>query len=207
MRLAIGGPTRDLVPASFAVDLAQLVSYTREQGPWSTNVVVGFLPSTYIHVGRERFLEQALQLGATHILWLDTDMSLPPWVALQCWQHGRSIVAANYVTRQPPHRWGAIRGEDQVPTLSSSTGLESVDGVGMGAFFMSTEVLAGLSRPWFRHGLTLLGRDIGEDRMFCRALRDAGHEIWIDHDLSKAVSHVGQHAYAYTDATPVEVAV
>src|SRR5262245_20910800 len=207
MRLAIGGPTRDLVPAAFALDVGQLFSYARERGPWGSNVTLGFLASTYIHVGRERFLEQALGLGATHILWLDTDMSVPPWLAVQCWQRERSVVAANYVTRQPPHRWGALRGEDPVPTLPASSGLEAVDAVGMGAFFMSSDVAAGLPRPWFRHGLTLLGRDIGEDRMFCRALREAGTEIWIDHDLSKAVSHVGQRAYDYTDAAVLEISV
>jgi hypothetical protein len=207
MRLAIGGPTRDVGPVSFAVDVAQLFAYTRERGPWGTNVTIGFLASTYIHVGRERFLEQALQLRATHVLWLDTDMSIPPYLAIQCWQSGKAIVAANYVTRQPPHVWGAIRDGEPVATLASSSGLEAVDGVGMGAFYMSVDVLAELPRPWFRHGLTSLGRDIGEDRMFCRALRQAGHEIWIDHDLSKAVSHVGQRNYDYTDATLLEVAV
>src|SRR5262245_15689476 len=201
MRLAIGGPTRDQIPASFAVDLAQLFAYTRERGPWNGDVMLGFLASTYIHVGRERWLEQVLQAGATHILWLDTDMGFPPYAAVQLWQHARGMVAANYLTRQPPHIWGALKDGEPVPTLASSTGLESVDGVGLGVCFMCADLVVALSRPWFRHGLTPLGRDIGEDRMFCRALKAAGHEIWIDHDLSKVVTHVGQRPYDYTDAT------
>ena len=76
MRLAIGGPTRDHVPAAFAVDAAHLFAYTRERGPWGSDVSMHFVESTYIHVGREWFLEASLKQGATHILWLDTDMSV-----------------------------------------------------------------------------------------------------------------------------------
>ena len=53
MQLAIGGPTRDTVPATFAVDTAHLLAYTREMGPWGRNVTLNFVASTYIHVGRE----------------------------------------------------------------------------------------------------------------------------------------------------------
>ena len=50
MHLAIGGPTRDSVPASFAVDVARLFAKTKERGPWPT-VTIGFVAATYIHVG------------------------------------------------------------------------------------------------------------------------------------------------------------
>ena len=94
MRLAIGGPTRDLVPASFAVDLAALYAYTKERGPWST-VTVGFLTSTYIHVGRELFLEASRKQDATHVLWLDTDMTMPRETAVLLAMHEQAIVGCN----------------------------------------------------------------------------------------------------------------
>jgi hypothetical protein len=65
----------------------------------------------------------------------------------------------------------------------------------MGAMLMRTDVVADLPRPWFRHGLNAQGGDIGEDVGFCRALRAAGHMVYIDHDLSKQVGHIGQHTY------------
>lgn len=204
MRLAIGGPTRDCVPASFAVDLAQLYAYTCERGPWDT-VTVGFVASTYIHVGREWFLEASLKQGATHVLWIDTDMSVPRETAVLLSMHNLPIVACNYVVRQASGLFTAFNGDERVPTTEASTGLEAVDYVGMGAMLMNTDVVADLARPWFRHGLNEFGGDVGEDVVFCRALRAAGHTIYIDHDVSKMIGHVGQHTYR--TVTPVEVAV
>lgn len=194
MRLAIGGPTRDCVPAAFAVDVAQLYAKTRESGWWST-VTIGFIASTYIHVGREVFLDASLRQGATHVLWLDTDMSVPPETAIRLALHERSIVAGNYVTRDGSRQFTARRDGQRIATTAGSTGLEAVDAIGFGCVLMRTDLVADLPRPWFRHGINANDADIGEDLMFCRALRAAGHDIYIDHDLSKEIGHVGQHIY------------
>jgi len=203
MRLAIGGPTRDTVPAAFAVDVAQLYAYTRERGPWGSDVTVGFVASTYIHVGREWFLEAALKQGATHILWLDTDMSLPRETAVLLAMHDQPIVACNYLVRQASGLFTAYRDGQRVPTTETSTGLEAVEYVGMGTMLMRADVVSGLGRPWFRHGLNDLGGDIGEDVMFCRGLTNAGYTIYIDHDLSKQIGHIGQHTYQLPKAQVV----
>jgi hypothetical protein len=206
MRLAIGGPTRDSVPAAFAVDLAQLYAYTIARGPWGPDVTVGFVASTYIHVGREWFLEAALKQGATHVLWLDTDMSVPRETAVLLAMHEQPIVACNYRVRQPSGLFTAFRDEQRIATTEASRGLDAVDYCGMGALLMRTDVVADLPRPWFRHGLNEQGGDIGEDVGFCRALRDAGQTIYIDHDLSKQVGHIGQHTYrTVTEDTAVPV--
>lgn len=206
MRLVIGGPTRDLVPASFAVDFAELYAYTLMRGPWQ-EVFNRLLGSTYIHVGRERVAEEALSLEATHLLWLDTDMSFPRDLAVRLARHERGVVAANYVMRHPSRLFTARRDGQPVVTTDTSTGLEVVDAVGFGACLMRLDLLRGLPRPWFRHGLNTQFGDVGEDIMCCRALRAAGHQIYIDHDLSKEMGHVGLHTYRTTDSTRVEVAV
>src|SRR5687768_5858088 len=132
MRLAIGGPTRDSVPASFAVDLAQLFAYTQQRGPWTT-VTVGFVASTYIHVGREWFLEASRKQGATHVLWLDTDMSFPRTAAVQLAFHEQPIVGCNYVVRQPSGLFTAQREDrTRVATTETSTGTEAVAAIGFG---------------------------------------------------------------------------
>jgi hypothetical protein len=194
MRLAIGGPTRDTVPAAFAVDVAQLYAKTKESRIWAT-VTIGFVASTYIHVGREWFLEASIKQGATHVLWLDTDMSVPPDLAIRLHMHEQPIVACNYVVRQASGLFTASRDGERVATTERSTGLEAVEYVGMGALLMRTDVVADLGRPWFRHGLNDFGGDVGEDVMFCRALAAAGHTVYIDHDLSKEIGHIGQTTY------------
>jgi hypothetical protein len=194
MRLAIGGPTRDSVPAAFAVDVAQLYAYTSERGPWSWNVTIGFIASTYIHVGRELFLESAIKQGATHVLWLDTDMSVPRETAVLLAMHDEPIVACNYVVRQPSGLFTAFRDEQRIPTTTESTGLEAVDYCGMGVMLMRTDVVKDVPRPWFRHGINAHGGDIGEDSVLSRAPRSRTDDLY-DHDLSKGIKHIGQHTY------------
>ena len=89
----------------------------------------------------------------------------------------------------------AQRGGHRIHTTPASTGLDVVDSVGLAVCLMRTDVVADLPRPWFRHGLTATGVDLGEDITFCRALTQAGHAIWIDHDLSKEVGHIGQYTF------------
>jgi hypothetical protein len=195
MRLAIGGPTRDLVPASFAVDVAELFAYTKARGPWP-DVSLRFTPATYIHAGREWFLESMIKQGATHVLWLDTDMSFPRELAILLHGHHLPIVGCNYRVRQDSGLFTAQRVDrSRVETTAASTGLESVGALGFGAVLMRTDIVDGLARPWFRHGLNEQAGDIGEDIMFCRTLRAHGYDIMIDHDLSKELGHVGLHTY------------
>jgi hypothetical protein len=207
MRLAIGGPTRDHVPASFAVDAAELYAYTRELGPWGRNVSIGWVASTYIHVGREWFLEASRKQGATHVLWLDTDMTFPRSAAVQLFLHDQPIVGCNYVVRQPSRLFTARRDDARVPTLADCSGLEAVDEIGFGCALMRTEVFDGLARPWFWHGLNDAGGDIGEDILCCRALRAAGYPIYIDHDLSKEIGHVGTYIYRGATDAVAQVAI
>lgn len=205
MKLAIGGPTRDTVPASFAVDLAECYAYTRAYG---THVTLLFLEHTYIHCGRELVLEAALKQGMTHLLWLDTDMSFPRTTAVQLLAHDQAIVGCNYRSRrQGESRWTARREDGtRIETTEKSYGREAVGEIGMGVFLMRTDIVHDFLRPWFRHGLNDYGGDIGEDIMFCRALRNAGQTVYLDHDLSKVVQHVGQYRYGVSDA-PAQVEV
>lgn len=203
MRLVIGGPTRDTVPASFAVDLAHLYATTRERGPWAS-VLVGFVGSTYVHVGREQLLEDAIRLGATHVLWLDTDMAFPPDTAIRLAVHDLPFVACNCVMRTPALTWTARREGRSVASGPDSTGVEHVDRIGLAVALMQLSVIRTMPRPWFRHGWRE-GHDVGEDVMFCDTLRGFGYQLFIDHELSQEIGHIGQHTYRPTHSPALTV--
>jgi len=205
MRLVIGGPTLATVPASFAFDLAQLYLATRDSG-WTDRVTLGFIQSTYVHVGRETFLANAIRQQASHVLWLDTDMTFPPDTAIRLARHDKPIVACNCVMRDPRLLFTAQRNGHRVETRPDSRGLEAVDSVGTAVMLMRTDIVADLARPWFAHDRHWeTGADIGEDIRFCKALRAAGHEILIDHDLSKEIGHIGQYTFRPAREAPVAV--
>jgi hypothetical protein len=45
---------------------------------------------TFVHQAREKLLHDVVELwGATHVLWLDADMTFPPDAALRLLAHDR----------------------------------------------------------------------------------------------------------------------
>lgn len=191
MRLAIAVPALSNVPAVFANDLAKLYQTTSQSVPVIT---LAMMVGTFVHQARERLLDDLMRsFNPTHILWLDADMTFPADAALQLLAHDKEVVAANYVTRVPPSRPTAKRDGKSVSSIDA-TGLEPVDHVGMGVFLMRTSVIADLPRPRFWYSTETETEDV----FFCRLLRAAGHTIWIDHDLSKSVGHIGQYTYRET---------
>lgn len=190
MKLAIAVPALSHVSAVFANDLARMYAETRASVPV---VTLAMMIGTFVHQAREKLLHDVMELwGATHILWLDADMTFPPDTALRLLKHDRDVVAANYVTRVPPSRPTAVR-DGRFISSHDAHGLEDVDHVGMGVFLMRAAVVANLPRPRFWY--VEAEPHVTEDVFFCRLLRAAGHRIAIDHDLSKEVGHVGQYTY------------
>lgn len=188
MRLAIAVPAHDSVSALFANDLARMYAATCASVP---TVTLAMMVGTFVHQARETLLRDVTSLwGATHVLWLDADMTFPPDTALRLLAHHRDVVAANYMTRVAPSRPTARR-DGQCISSADATGLEDVDLVGMGVFLMKTSVVATIPSPRFWYSTPTETEDV----FFCRLLRAAGHTIYVDHDLSRDVGHVGMHTY------------
>jgi hypothetical protein len=191
VRLAIAVPARDTVPALFANDLARLYATTCGAVPL---VTLAMMIGTFVHQARETLLHDVISLwGATHVLWLDTDMTFPPDTALRLLSHDADVVAANYVSRTARPRPTAMRDGECVSSIGA-TGLEEVNHVGMGVFLMKASVVANIPSPRFWYSTETETEDV----YFCRLLRAAGITISIDHDLSHEVGHVGQHTYRET---------
>lgn len=196
MRLAIAVPAHDTVPALFANDLARMYAVTSASVPI---VTLAMMIGTFVHQAREKLLHDVVSLwGATHVLWLDADMTFPPDTALRLLKHDADVVAANYVTRVPRSRPTARRDGECVSSIDA-TGLEAVDHVGMGVFLMKSSVVDGIPSPHFWYSTPTETEDV----YFCRLLRAAGHTIYIDHDLSKDIGHVGTHTYREPQRTTV----
>lgn len=188
MKLAIAVPALSNVPAVFANDLALMYAATRASVP---QVTLAMMVGTFVHQAREKLLHDVVSLwSATHILWLDADMTFPADTALRLLKHDKDIVAANYVTRVPPSRPTAKRDGRCISSIDA-TGLDAVDHVGMGVFLMKTSVVQDIPSPRFWYSTPTETEDV----YFCRLLRAAGRTIYIDHDLSKSVGHIGQHTY------------
>jgi hypothetical protein len=195
--ILIGVPTRGEVHAGTCNDLIALIS--RSSVPLAINFAIGsVLPGQ-----REHLAEQAMDMGASHLLFIDSDMRFPPDTLDRLLAHDKAIVASNGVTRK-----GFIRpyagGFDGLPVYSNGkTGLEKVMTVGAGVLLIRRDVFEALDKPWFNfpyhpgigHG--------GEDAWLCRFAAEKGIETWIDHDLTQDVKHIGVFEYGMEHAQPV----
>lgn len=206
MKIGIVSPARDMVHTGMAFDAMNMVGYTVSMKP-------GIELKSYVSLGtmifdqRIKLAKEATADGCDFILWLDTDMRFPKDTLLRLLGHSKDIVAANYVTRVvPPEPVSFILTDGgavwrRVPTLPESTGLEKVSGAPMGVMLTSTKVFRSMDKPdvpmfWFQYS-TKNHTVLGEDIYFCINAARYGYEIFIDHDLSKQVHHVGSFEFGH----------
>ena len=199
--IAVCTPARDMVHTMFTYDLVNMVCFHT----LNTNDAVALKISegTLIANQRAELSLDAMREGCSHLLFVDSDMRFPQDMISRLLKHDVDIVAANCARRRMPTGPTAQiykeNGERElVWTMPDSTGLQEVGSVGMGVMLIKAGVFKALSEPWYETPWRTDKRGyIGEDVFFCNKARDAGFKIWIDHDVSKEIGHVGTFEYKH----------
>jgi hypothetical protein len=146
---------------------------------------------------RQNLTKAAIDQGASHILWLDSDMMFPADIIDSMLRHNLDIVACNYSTRTVPFKGVAYtKIGDWNSWLRPYTGqgkkLRAVEGVGMGCMLVNVDVFKNMPKPWYEVKYSEKYNDfIGEDFYFCENARQLGYKIIIDTELSNHLKHLG----------------
>ncbi len=142
---------------------------------------------------RTWLVREALKHKATHILFVDSDMSFPPDTLEKLLAHDKDIVGVEYFRRKLPLEpvFEPLEGAD--PEKLYKAGFAAT-----GLLLIKTSVfnseLRPLKEPWFCFGRNKEGEVvIGEDVWFCNTARDAGFEVWIDPTVK--TMHIGEYAF------------
>lgn len=181
--ILIATPTRDSITAGTATDL---IGITRLH-PDDTKFTA--IPGIYIANLRNQAVTMARSLGASHLLFIDSDMRFPPSTLDRLLAADVAIVAANYAQRTMPI-WSVARVEGKPFSSFGRHGLQSVESVGCGVMLISLGVFESLPKPWFDTPYSATYEtQLGEDVFFCQQARANGFDVWIDHDLSNEVRH------------------
>lgn len=153
---------------------------------------------------RNNLAEKALECGATHILFLDSDMVCPRDGLLRLWEHakaGHQIVSAVawrragklypcvYHWLEETYEMKAYQHDD----WWEHHDLVEVDGVGASCLLIAAEVLMKVPLPWFQFTTLPNGNQMGEDLSFCRKAREMGFKIVVDPGIT--FGHMIQGAY------------
>ncbi|MFA6134726.1 MAG: hypothetical protein WC869_11990 [Phycisphaerae bacterium] len=210
-RVGICIPSGDMWHADFSFDLAGMLLYTTTSSSGPLEVGMHNHRLSVLPTARNWLVRDALTAGASHILFLDSDMRFPPDTLLRLLSHDQDIVAANCVQRAFPTRATAWAAGAHVFTEADSTGLEEVESIGTAVMMIKASVFGAMKPPafFFEPKPDDAFSFLGEDQYFCRKARECGFKVWIDHDLSQHVAHVGTLAYtpamalACRDKTPV----
>ena len=199
IRVALCIPSGDTVRLEFAVSMAAMVNRTHST-PHPLLEAIGIinLRSPVLPNSRERITNQALQDGYTHLLWIDSDMVFPNDSLLRLLAHGVECVGVNAVRRSFPISFTAqTKPGEYLETRTESSGLEKVYRMGFGMLLIEAAAVRKIKkRPLF--SLEWIGNQgihRGEDFFFCGRLRKAGVTMYVDHDLTKEVGHVGSMTY------------
>lgn len=204
-KIGIMVPSHNIVPMTFAFDLAQLVGYSSATFPTHVAFHLIYQEGTYIHTMRQDLVEKAVMADCDYMLFLDSDMRFPKDSIIRLLQHDVDVVGINYAYRKVPTGFVALkeRSPDNVTpakklwTVEESTGLEQVFAAGMGVMLIKTGLFAKIGPPpWFRNDYDdEIKRFVGEDVYFCMRCEEAGVPVFVDHDLSKMCAHTGQFEY------------
>lgn len=134
---------------------------------------------------RNKIVEDALQFGCSHILFVDDDVLPPRDGLIRLWNHQVPIAAGVYYSKaQPPKplifRFGELSGVEDWKMGD----LLKVDACGMGFTLIQTDVFKKMKPPWFK---TVVDNKDGvdctytEDIYFCERVRkELGLDVLVD---------------------------
>lgn len=152
-----------------------------------------------VEVGRNNIVAAAQQIEATHLLFLDSDMMIPPQTLERLMSHGKAIVGATYTKRRGPFDL-THRELDGGPGQLTGAALREVSRIATGCLLIDMKVFEKLTKPYFPVMWSPEGECISEDNVFCDRAREQGFSVWLDMDLSREVQHLGQYSYRLEDA-------
>lgn len=143
--------------------------------------------------------QEALDVGASHLLFLDADMSFPEDGILMLASRDKRIIGANYNLRKLP-LMSTVKISDKEGNMLEVPGDKIPDypfkcwAVGTGFCLIQTDVFKEIEQPWFSYGYNpTTNSTIGEDIYFCKKVREKGINVWCDPTI--LVKHLGDYAY------------
>jgi len=204
-KIAIAFPSPDTIPVEFHHCLMQMITNTAQY------VSLGLTNSASSRIAKNRIsiVENARQMGATDLLFIDSDSVFPVHSLVTLLMHDKDIVCATTCRR---------KGNDKSPvavpvdyaSITPHQRLVKMRQVGfpfmlikMAVFDKLDELGVAPNKTYFAEpprwmANKFLGWDVkgddelfGEDEYFCQLVLRAGYDIWCDMALSMNIGHIG----------------
>jgi len=214
LSVAVLTPTTGICQMAYAQSLARLVAYFSQvrvfEDQDKQNLVTDAMSGSGIAQNYERMVANRLadkNIRWTHFLSIEDDMGFSPDCLHTLARRELPIVGANYSTNKGgPLRFTAGGLKDRMLTTAESTGVEEAGLLPQGFTLVAREVYETLPKPWFLMGYCAeTGNYVYQDYFFSEQARKAGFKLYVDHDVSKRIYHVGPKNYTWEDALASEL--
>ncbi len=197
--------------AKFGISLAGIVAVFSMQigAARSQNLRLFTKQGSILPKMRHELVDYAMKDGCSHLFFVDSDMEFPTNTLRNLLTREKKVIAANCAIKLFPSAPTARvfdpnndRGK-LLFTRENSHGVQQVWRIGTGVMLLDLQALAFLPPPWFQVTWREDAKTYeGEDWNFCRSLEEHNVPIFIDHDVSKTIGHLGEMRYDYSLVEP-----
>jgi hypothetical protein len=135
----------------------------------------------------------------THVLFIDDDMGFEVDCLNIALSRQVPVVIGNYRKKTPPGEFTA-QLVGSIQTTAESTSLEKCHFGGFGFALIERKVLETLPKPRFlAYYIPEIDTYTTEDLPFFEACHKFGFDTFVDHEISKRLTHNGSYSYSYDD--------
>lgn len=144
-RVALCVPSGRTWEASTALDVVAVSAYSALAG---IDLVALNVQSSMISNSRNQSVKLAIDNGCDYIMWIDSDMRIPPDTIVRLLQHDKDIVGALYNKRVPPYETlGKLIGPKPMDPTELDGGLHEAALMPSGVMLVKTDVYKKIGWP------------------------------------------------------------
>ncbi len=165
-QVAICVPSGRQWEADMAIRMVGIVSRATSNGVRTLTINE---KNSLIALSRNSMAKNALDMGATHIFWCDTDNTPPIDVIKRFLDHDKDIVGSVYCKRVPPYELLGVPAE---PVDASKGGVVPYWLMPGGCIMVSARVYRTIPQPWYFDSIR---REGGPIEHFVELLKDHYH--------------------------------
>ncbi|KKN42607.1 hypothetical protein LCGC14_0711570 [marine sediment metagenome] len=190
LRIAIGLPSTGNIRIETAICMQALVAKTTEYFKNNIDIAFVYAVGSYIHENRKIIAMCAQKEKASHLLYVDTDMTFSSDGLIRLLERNKPIVGTIYNRRQLP--LSPIINCN--PAKMKKDEIFECEGLGFGFMLIERQVFDKIDQPWFFYEDGGEGKKmLGEDMWFCRQALLKGIKVWCDPTLK--LNHIGTTVY------------